>query len=143
MPRHLAHDVHLDPGIGDPGESCVPEDMAAHVLVAELGDDVVPVGGVAQDRGGDTAAPRPGEQADDRGRRPDGETCIGLQPGNPARGRPTPAVEAGAGDAEKGAQPLHAVAALVVGDALEAVHSASPQRNTSPPCGDLASSSSL
>lgn len=43
MPRHLAHDVHLDPGIGDPGESCVPEDMAAHVLVAELGDDVVPV----------------------------------------------------------------------------------------------------
>jgi hypothetical protein len=72
--RDLAHDVHLDPGIGDPGESCVPEVMAAHVLVAELGDDVVPVGDVAQDRGGNTAAPRPGEQADDRGRRPDGET---------------------------------------------------------------------
>src|SRR4051812_32756800 len=31
-------------------------------------------------------------------------------------------LEAGAGDAENGAQPLHAVTALVVGDELEAVH---------------------
>nr|WP_245770337.1 hypothetical protein [Streptomyces radiopugnans] len=34
----------------------------------------------------------------------------------------TPVAEAGAGDVEDGAQPLHAVAAVVVGDELEAVH---------------------
>ncbi|GGT45275.1 hypothetical protein GCM10010207_51910 [Streptomyces atratus] len=55
--------MHLDPGIGEPGESRVPEVMAAQVLVPELGGDVVPVGGVTQDCGGDTAAPRPGDRA--------------------------------------------------------------------------------
>ncbi|URN10953.1 hypothetical protein LUW77_00170 [Streptomyces radiopugnans] len=34
----------------------------------------------------------------------------------------TPVAEAGAGDVEDGARPLHAVAAVVVGDELEAVH---------------------
>ncbi len=63
VPGDLAQDVHLDPGIGEPGESRVPEVMVAQALVPELGDDVVPVGGVTQDRGGDTAAPRPGEHA--------------------------------------------------------------------------------
>src|SRR5690606_13386335 len=38
------------------------------------------------------------------------------------RGRPTPVIEAGAGDAHDGAPPLHAVTALMVGDELEAVH---------------------
>ncbi|GJF23755.1 hypothetical protein SHO565_43190 [Streptomyces sp. HO565] len=37
--------------------------VAAQVFVAELGDDVVPVGGVAQDCGGDASAARAGEQA--------------------------------------------------------------------------------
>src|SRR2546421_1489247 len=41
---------------------------------------------------------------------------------------------AGSGDLEDLAQPLHAVACLVVGDELEAVDtSASPRRNTEPP----------
>ncbi|MEU0649665.1 hypothetical protein [Streptomyces umbrinus] len=47
---------------------------------------------------------------------------VGHLPGGPVCGRPTPVVEAGAGDVEEGAQPLHAVAAVVVGNELEAVH---------------------
>lgn len=53
---------------------------------------------------------------------PDGEVGVGRLPGGPVRGRPAPVVEAGAGDAQDRAQPLHAVAAVVVGDELEAVH---------------------
>jgi hypothetical protein len=56
-------DVHLDSGVGKPGQSGVPEVMAAQVFVAELGDYVVPVRGVAQDGGGDASAARAGEQA--------------------------------------------------------------------------------
>lgn len=65
---------------------------------------------------------------------PDGEVGVGRLPGGPVRGRPAPVVEAGAGDAQDRAQPLHAVAAVVVGDELEAVHQRVSQRNTSLPC---------
>jgi hypothetical protein len=53
----------LDSGVGKPGQSGVPEVMAAQVLVAEFGDHVVPVRGVARDGGGDASAARAGEQA--------------------------------------------------------------------------------
>ncbi|MDP9612928.1 hypothetical protein JOF35_005205 [Streptomyces demainii] len=50
-----------------------------------------------------------------------GESGVGRLSGFPVRGGAAPVVEAGAGDAEDGAQPLHAVAAVVVGNELEAV----------------------
>src|SRR4051794_3897090 len=53
---------------------------------------------------------------------PGSELGVGRLPGGPVRGRPAPVVEAGAGDAEDAAQPLHAETTLVVGDELEAVH---------------------
>ena len=53
---------------------------------------------------------------------PDGQAGVGRLPRCPVRSGRTPVVETGAGDAHDGAQPLHAVAALVVGDELEAVH---------------------
>ena len=48
--------------------------------------------------------------------------CVDRPPGTPRRPGCQSVVVAGAGDAEDGAQPLHAVAALMVGDELEAVH---------------------
>ena len=41
----------------------MPQIVAAQVAVAELGHYLIPVGGIAQDRGGDPAAARAGEQA--------------------------------------------------------------------------------
>lgn len=58
-----AQDMDLDSRVGEPGQSGVPEVVAAQVFVAELGDHVVPVGGVAQDGGGDASAARAGEEA--------------------------------------------------------------------------------
>lgn len=57
-----SQDVYLDSGVGEPGRSRVPEVVAAQVLVAEFGDHVVPVGGVAQGGGGDASAAWAGEQ---------------------------------------------------------------------------------
>lgn len=37
-----SQDVHLDSGVGEPGQSGVPEVVAAQLLVAELGDHIVP-----------------------------------------------------------------------------------------------------
>ena len=59
MPGDLAQDVYGDAGVGHPGQSGVAEAVSAEVFVAEFGDDVVPVGGVAQDRGGDATAAGP------------------------------------------------------------------------------------
>lgn len=47
---------------------------------------------------------------------------VGRLPGGPAPGGPAPVVETRAAHAEDAAQPLHTVAALEVGDTLEAVH---------------------
>lgn len=58
-----SQDIDLDSRVGEPGQSGVPEVVAAQVLVAEFGDHVVPVGGVAQDGGGDASAARAGEEA--------------------------------------------------------------------------------
>ena len=63
MPGDLAQDVYGDAGVGQPGQSGVAEPVSAEVFVAEVGDDLVPVGGVAQDRGGDATAFGSGEQA--------------------------------------------------------------------------------
>ena len=52
---------------------------------------------------------------------PGGEPGNSRPPASPGRSCPAPAAVAGAGDAEDAAQPLHAVAALVVGDDLYAV----------------------
>lgn len=59
----LAQDMEGDSGVGLPGESGVAEVVAAQVLVAQLGDHLVPVGRVAQDRGGDASCARAGEHA--------------------------------------------------------------------------------
>lgn len=53
-------DVDLDTGVGKPGQTGVPEIVAARVLVAELGDHVIPASGDVQDRGGDASAARAG-----------------------------------------------------------------------------------
>ena len=59
----LPQDVDGDPGIGHPGQAGVSQVVAAQVLVAERGHDLVPVGGVAEYRGGDPAAAGAGEQS--------------------------------------------------------------------------------
>lgn len=51
--------VHLDSGVGEPGQSGVPEVVAAQVFVTEFADDVVPVGCVTQDCG---RCVRPGDR---------------------------------------------------------------------------------
>ena len=45
-----------DTGIGDPRQAGVAEVVTTQMLVAELSDDLVPVGGVPQHRRGDPAA---------------------------------------------------------------------------------------
>jgi hypothetical protein len=50
-------------GICHPRQSGVAQAVAAEVFVAELGDDLVPVSGVPQDRGADSSATGSGEQA--------------------------------------------------------------------------------
>lgn len=62
-PHDRSQYVDLDSCVGEPDLSSVPEAVAAQVFVAELGDHVVPVGGVARDCGGDASAARTGEQA--------------------------------------------------------------------------------
>lgn len=52
---------------------------------------------------------------------PGGEPGNSRPPASPGSSCPGPAAVAGAGDAEDAAQPLHAVAALLVGDDLDAV----------------------
>ena len=49
-------------GICHPGQPGVSQIVASKVLVAELTDDFVPVGGIAQYRSGYPAATRPGEE---------------------------------------------------------------------------------
>ena len=56
MPGDEAEDVDRDAGVGHPGKSGVPQAVPDEVLVTEFVDDGVPVGGVAEDGGGDTAA---------------------------------------------------------------------------------------
>lgn len=75
-----AQDVQGDAGVGHPGQAGVPQAVASQVLVAELGDDLVPVGGVPQDGGGDASAARPGEQAG-VGSVADGQEALGDQGG--------------------------------------------------------------
>jgi hypothetical protein len=58
-----SQDVELDACVGEPGQAGVPEVVAAQVFVAELGDHIVPVGGVAQDGGGDASAARARDEA--------------------------------------------------------------------------------
>ena len=52
----LAEVVQGDAGVGHPGQPGVAKVVAAEPVKAQGGDDVVPVGGVAQDRGGDPPA---------------------------------------------------------------------------------------
>ncbi|MGW0853695.1 hypothetical protein [Streptomyces sp. NPDC002690] len=63
-----------------------------------------------------------GAPGTDQGPYPGGKLLVGRQPGSAVRGCPAPVVEARAAHAEDAAQPLHAVATVEVGDALEAVH---------------------
>ncbi|MFJ3144383.1 hypothetical protein ACIPJM_18225 [Streptomyces halstedii] len=58
----LREGVHVDSGIGEPGQSRVSEVVAAQMPVAEPGDHVVPVCGVARDGGGVVSASRAREQ---------------------------------------------------------------------------------
>ena len=50
VPGEFPQDVHRDAGISHPGQPGVPQVMPQQVLVAELGDDFIPVGRVPQDR---------------------------------------------------------------------------------------------
>lgn len=50
MPGDLPQDVHRDAGISHPREPGVPQVMPHQVLVAEPGDDFIPVGRVPQHR---------------------------------------------------------------------------------------------
>jgi hypothetical protein len=63
VPGDLAKDVHGNAGIGHPGQAGVTQAVSAKVFITELSHDVVPVGGVAQDGGGDTTAAGSGEWA--------------------------------------------------------------------------------
>jgi hypothetical protein len=47
-----AEDVDGDAAVGHPGQAGVAECVAAEVSEAELAHDLVPVGRVAEDRGG-------------------------------------------------------------------------------------------
>lgn len=76
MAGDSAEYVYLDPGAGESGQSGVPEVVAAQVFVTEFGDDVVPVGCVTQDCGGDASASGTGEQAGG-GVRPGGQEALG------------------------------------------------------------------
>lgn len=51
VPGDLAQDVKRDPGVREPRQPGVAQVVPSKVLEAELGDDVVPVGRVAQDSG--------------------------------------------------------------------------------------------
>jgi hypothetical protein len=59
LPRHMDGNSR----VGHPGQAGVPQVVTAQMLVAELGDDLVPVGRVPQYRPGDPAAARAGEDA--------------------------------------------------------------------------------
>jgi hypothetical protein len=59
LPEH----VDRDTGVGHPGKARVPQVMAAQMLIAELDDDLIPVGRVPQDSGGDPPAARTREDA--------------------------------------------------------------------------------
>jgi hypothetical protein len=63
VPGDHAQDVHGDTGVGHPGQACVSQAVSAEVFVAEFFDDVVPVGRVAENCGGDAAAARSCEEA--------------------------------------------------------------------------------
>lgn len=62
VPGDASQDVDRDSRVGEPGQAGVPEAVAAQVFVAERDDHVVPVGGVAQDGGGDASAARATDQ---------------------------------------------------------------------------------
>lgn len=52
-----------DSGVGHPGESGVAQAVSTKVFVTQVVDDVVPVGGVAEDGSADSATAWSGEQA--------------------------------------------------------------------------------
>ncbi len=56
VPGDLPEHVDRDTGIGHPSKAGVAEVVTAQMLVAELGDDLIPVGCVPQHRRGDPAA---------------------------------------------------------------------------------------
>jgi hypothetical protein len=56
MPGDLPEHVNRDTGIGHPSQTGVTKIVAAQVLVAELGDNLIPVSRVPQHRGADPAA---------------------------------------------------------------------------------------
>jgi hypothetical protein len=59
----LAQHVHGDAGVGHPGQAGVSEAVTTEVLVTETAHNVVPVGRVAKDRGGDATTSWSGEKA--------------------------------------------------------------------------------
>jgi hypothetical protein len=61
MPSDDPQDVDGNAGVSHPGEPGVAESVAAELLEAEFGDNVVPVGRIAEDSCGDAAAPGAGE----------------------------------------------------------------------------------
>src|SRR5215469_15237852 len=63
VPGDLPEHVDWDSRIGHPGQACMPKIVPSLMLVAELVDDFVPVRRVAQDRRGDPAVARAGEDA--------------------------------------------------------------------------------
>jgi hypothetical protein len=62
VPGDLAEHVPRDTSVGHPRQAGVAEPVAAQVLEPERRDNLVPVGGVPEHRGGDPATAGPGEQ---------------------------------------------------------------------------------
>jgi hypothetical protein len=62
----LAKDVYGNPGIGHPGQAGVTETVSAQVLVPERRHDLVPMRGISQYGGRDSAVTRSGEQTGPR-----------------------------------------------------------------------------
>src|SRR5712672_1665180 len=63
MPGDLPQDLCRHASVSHPCQSGMTQVMTPQVAMSELGYHVVPVRGVTQDRGGDPAAARSGEQA--------------------------------------------------------------------------------
>jgi hypothetical protein len=61
VPGDLPEDVDRNADVGHPGQAGVAQVVAAQMLVAQVGDDLVPVGRVAEHGRGDSTAARPGE----------------------------------------------------------------------------------
>jgi hypothetical protein len=61
VPGDLPEDVDRNADVGHPGQAGVAQVVAAQMLVAQVGDDLVPVRRVAEHGRGDSTAARPGE----------------------------------------------------------------------------------